>query len=100
HTRSKRDWSSDVCSSDLTITVHSNGSLIKHPQIKRALQTGQIQAGGVFISILGNENPIFSLDSVPFLATSYSDARKLWKASKDRSEERRVGEECGERGCV
>src|SRR5699024_1296123 len=79
--------------SDLEITVHSAGSLLKHPQIKRALQTGQIQAGEGFISILGNENPIFSEDSIPFLATSYERASKLWEASRDS-----IGDLLGEDG--
>ena len=35
----------------LTITVHSNGSLIKHPDIKRAVQTGQVAIGEVLISV-------------------------------------------------
>lgn len=70
----------------LKITVHSGGSLIKHPQIKRAVQTGQVQAGEVFISILGNENPIYAVDSIPFLATSYDDAARLWKASRPKIE--------------
>jgi TRAP-type C4-dicarboxylate transport system substrate-binding protein len=34
------------------------------------------------ISILENENPIFGIDVVPFLATSFPEARKLWAASK------------------
>ncbi|MQM40041.1 hypothetical protein KBTX_04083 [wastewater metagenome] len=73
---------------DLTITVHSAGSLIKHPQIKRAVQTMQVQAGEVFISLLANEDPIFAVDSIPFLATSYDDAEQLWDASRDAIESR------------
>ncbi|MQM40036.1 hypothetical protein KBTX_04078 [wastewater metagenome] len=73
---------------DLTITVHSAGSLIKHPQIKRAVQTMQVQAGEVFISLLANEDPIFAVDSIPFLATSYDDAERLWEASRDAIESR------------
>jgi len=71
----------------LKITVHSAGSLVKHPQIKRAVQTGQVQAGEVFISILGNENPIYAVDSIPFLATSYDDAARLWDASRPKIEQ-------------
>lgn len=70
----------------LDITVHSAGSLIKHPQIKRGVQTGQVQAGEVFISLLGNEDPLFSVDSIPFLATSYDEARTLWDASREQIE--------------
>ncbi len=66
----------------LTVHVHSNGSLIKHSQIKQAVQTGQVQMGAILDSILSNENPIYAADSVPFLATTYKQARALWKAQR------------------
>lgn len=66
----------------LVIHVHSNGSLVKHPQIKQAVQTGQVQMGEVLISILSNENPVYAADSIPFLATSYAQAHALWKAQR------------------
>ena len=66
----------------LKITVHSNGSLFKANEIKRAVQTEQAQIGEVLISAYSNEDPTFGVDSIPFLATSYADAEKLWKASK------------------
>src|SRR3546814_5362507 len=62
------DWSSDVCSSDL--------------EIKRAVQTGQVQLGEVLMVNVENEIPVFGADGVPFLATSFDDAAKLWKAQK------------------
>ena len=66
----------------LTITVHSNGSLIKHPDIKRAVQTGQVPIGEVLISVQANESPLYAFDSNPFLADSYDESRKLWAAAK------------------
>jgi len=66
----------------LDITVHANASLFKAPEIKRAVQTGQAQAGEVLISIHENEDPMFGIDVVPFLATSYPQAKKLWAASR------------------
>ena len=66
----------------LSITVHGNASLFKAPEIKRAVATGQAQMGEVLISIHENENPLFGIDVVPFLATSFSDAKKLWDASR------------------
>ena len=39
--------------------------------------------GEVLLSRLGNENAVFEVDAVPFLATNYFDARELWKASRD-----------------
>ena len=66
----------------LTIKVHSGGSLIKHPEIHRAVKSRQVQIGEVFIGRLGNNNPIFKLDNIPFLATDFDSAEKLYKASK------------------
>jgi TRAP-type C4-dicarboxylate transport system substrate-binding protein len=66
----------------LTITVHDNGSLFKANEIKRAVQSGQAQIGEVLISNFSNENPLFGIDSIPFLATSYAEARQLWMASR------------------
>jgi TRAP-type C4-dicarboxylate transport system substrate-binding protein len=66
----------------LQITVHPAASLFKAPDIKRAVQTGQAQVGEVLLSIHENEDPLFGLDVVPFLASSYPEAKKLWDASK------------------
>ena len=66
----------------LQITVHPNASLFKAPEIKRAVATAQAQMGEVLLSLHENEDPIFGLDVVPFLATSFSDAMKLYRASK------------------
>jgi len=73
---------SDATGGKLTITVHGGASLFKGPEIKRAVATGQAQAGEVLISILENEDPIYGIDVVPFLATSFDQAAKLWKASR------------------
>jgi TRAP-type C4-dicarboxylate transport system substrate-binding protein len=66
----------------LQITVHANASLFKAPEIKRAVQTGQAQIGEVLISLHENEDPVYGVDVIPFLATSYQESRKLWQASK------------------
>ena len=72
----------------LKITIHPNGSLFKATEIKRAVQGGQAQMGEILISGYSNEDPVFGVDSVPFLATSYADAARLWKASRKAIEER------------
>src|ERR1700682_4331885 len=71
----------------LKITVHSNASLFKANEIKRAVQGGQAQIGEILISGYSNEDPLFGVDSVPFLATSYADAARLWKGSKKALED-------------
>ena len=73
---------SEATGGKLQIAVHGGASLFKGPEIKRAVATGQAQAGEVLISILENENPIYGIDVVPFLATSFPEEMKLWKASR------------------
>jgi TRAP-type C4-dicarboxylate transport system substrate-binding protein len=75
-------------SGKLEITVHPNASLFKAPEIKRAVQTGQAQVGEVLISLHENEDPVFGVDVVPFLATSFADAKKLWAASRPAVEKK------------
>jgi TRAP-type C4-dicarboxylate transport system substrate-binding protein len=72
---------------DLEIVAHPGGSLFKGGEIFRAIRTGQAQIGERLISALGNEDPIFEVDALPFLATSFEDAFKLYAASKPRMEE-------------
>jgi TRAP-type C4-dicarboxylate transport system substrate-binding protein len=78
----------DATGGKLLITVHAAASLFKAPEIKRAVQTGQAQVGEVLISLHENEDPIFGIDVVPFVATSYPEALKLWKASKPAVEKK------------
>jgi TRAP-type C4-dicarboxylate transport system substrate-binding protein len=73
---------SDATGGKLQIAIHAGASLFKGPEIKRAVATGQAQTGEVLISILENEDPIYGIDVVPFVATSFDQALKLWKASR------------------
>lgn len=85
HTENLVQFAKDVeaaTGGKLLITVHGNASLFKAPEIKRAVATGQAQIGEVLTSIHENEDAIFGIDVVPFLATSFADARKLDKASR------------------
>jgi TRAP-type C4-dicarboxylate transport system substrate-binding protein len=66
----------------LKITVHTNASLFKANEIKRAVQGGQAQIGEVLLVNFENENPIYGADGIPFLATGYADAKKLAAAQK------------------
>lgn len=72
----------DNTKGELDITVHSAGSLVKHTEIPRSVKSGQVQIGEVFLGILGNESPIYKHDNIPFLATTFKDAKKLWEAAK------------------
>ncbi len=67
---------------EIDITVHPGGSLFKGAEIKKAIQTGQVPIGERLLSGHQNESLIFGTDSIPFLATSYAAADKLWKHLK------------------
>ena len=66
----------------LKITVHPNASLFKAPEIKRAVQGGQAQAGEILLANFSNEWAIYAADGLPFLADSYDESMKLWRAQK------------------
>ncbi|MGE0312122.1 MAG: TRAP transporter substrate-binding protein [Lautropia sp.] len=66
----------------LTIKVHPGASLYKMPEIKRAVQQGQVPIGETLMVTLVNENPLYAIDGLPFLADSYDAARKLWKIQR------------------
>ena len=66
----------------LKITVHPGASLFKAPEIKRAVQGGQAQMGEILLAAYQNEWQMFGADGLPFLATSYDDSMKLYKAQR------------------
>lgn len=91
HTQNIVQFANDVKSAtngELEIVVHSGSSLIKHPEIARAVRTQQVPIGEVFIGILGNSDPIYKLDNIPFLATNFEQAKALYTASKSAIEKK------------
>ncbi|GGH28509.1 C4-dicarboxylate ABC transporter substrate-binding protein [Alsobacter metallidurans] len=91
HTENLAQFVKDVESGSggkLVITIHANASLFKAPEIKRAVATGQAQIGEVLMSLHENEDPIFGVDVVPFLASSFKDSKKLWDASRPAVEKK------------
>ena len=75
----------------LDIAVHSNGSLIKHPDILRAVSTGQVAIGEFLLGQFGNEEPVFNADNLPFLAAGFDNAWKLYQAQKPMLEKKLQG---------
>lgn len=89
HTQNILEFAADVeAATDLDITVHSAGSLYAHPEIKDSVRRGLAPMGEVLMSRLANEDPIFAIDSIPFLASSYDESRALWDASRPMVEEK------------
>ena len=66
----------------LKITLHNNASLYKAPEIKRAVQGNQAQIGEILLTNFANEDPLYELDGLPFLATGYDASFKLYQAQK------------------
>ncbi len=87
HTVNIHQFAEDVkaaSNGDLEINVHSAGSLFKHKEIKKAVRSRQVAIGEFFMGLLANENPVFAMDTLPFLATDYAEAEKLWGVTKPR----------------
>ena len=76
----------------LKIALHPNASLFKAPEIKRAVQGGQAQAGEILLTNFSNEWQIYAADALPFLADSYDEATKLYRLQKPLLE-KKLGEQ-------
>ena len=85
HTKNIRMFIEEVeekTGGDLTIDLQSNDSLIQHDSIKRAVQSGQIPIGEIRLGVYGNEDPMYILGGVPFVAGTYEDAWALKDAQR------------------
>ena len=85
HVLNLAEFASDVekaTQGQLRIVLHANSSLFKGSEIKRAVQGGQVQAGEILMTAYENESAVLGVDGVPFIATSYADARRLYEAQK------------------
>jgi TRAP-type transport system periplasmic protein len=95
HTENLTQFAADVdkaTAGKLKITVHANASLFKAPEIKRAVQGGQAQIGEILLVNYQNEWQIFGADGLPFLADSYDESMKLYRAQKPLLE-KKLGEQ-------
>jgi TRAP-type C4-dicarboxylate transport system substrate-binding protein len=80
HTRNIKEFVADIeqaTAGRLAVAVHSNAALLPMPQIKRGVQTGQVQLGEILLTAYSNEDPFFDADAVPFLVPDFAGARKL-----------------------
>src|SRR5699024_11787386 len=93
HTRSKRDWSSDVCSSDLSLDgIDNNDGLGKDYLGLNANERSMLQG-------LSDARESGEFDRLIVIINSASPLEMEWLDDyKVRSEERRVGREKSKRG--
>ncbi len=93
HVKNLRVFASDVSertNGQVKITVHSAGALVKAPEIRKAVMEGKLALGEVFGPSMGQVHPVFALDAVPLLSTSYVNSRKLWNLSRPLAEKKAV----------
>lgn len=86
-TQNVRQFAEDVKAAtggQLEFKVTSNSVLLKRPEVKRGVQQGIVPIGEVLMSALGNEDAMFEIDSVPFLASSFDASERLWKAAREQ----------------
>ena len=94
HTRNAKAFADEIrqaTNGRLDITVHSNGSLFKLSEIKRAVQTGQVPIAEVSLPFYGNEYPFFEMDVVLFLARTLSGGARSSGTSRGNYVEGRLG---------
>jgi TRAP-type C4-dicarboxylate transport system substrate-binding protein len=80
HTRNIRTFLEEVQAASggkLAVQVHSNGSLLRMPEIKRGVQTGQVQMGEILLTAYANEDAFFDADAIPQLVSNFEEAKKL-----------------------
>src|SRR4029079_15587403 len=75
----------------LDIKVHSNGSLIKHPEMMRAVSTGQVNIAEFLLGQFANEEPVFAADNVPCVAEGIDSACGFYQAQKPVLEKKLQG---------
>jgi TRAP-type C4-dicarboxylate transport system substrate-binding protein len=91
HVQNLQAFAEDVAQrtgGQLQVRVHPGGSLAKAGEIRAAVAEGRIAMGEVFGPSLGALHPVFALDALPFLATNYESARRLWNMVRPLAEKR------------
>lgn len=88
HSEIAAEFAAEItANSDLDVVTHAGGSLFSGSEIFGAVRRGLAPIGERLISALSNEDPIYEIDSVPFLATGFDGAKALYKASRPALEE-------------
>jgi TRAP-type C4-dicarboxylate transport system substrate-binding protein len=80
-----------VSGGQFDIAVHANGSLIKHPDMLRAVSSGQVNIAEFLLGQFGNEDPVFAADNLPFVAAGWDNAWKFYQAQKPALEKKLQG---------
>lgn len=66
----------------LKVEVAPNNSLVKLPEIPKAVAEGRVQAGEAIMSGMGKDMPLAGADGVPFVVGSYDAVHKMWQLQR------------------
>jgi TRAP-type transport system periplasmic protein len=91
HTANVRAFAAEIeqaTAGALKLDIKPAGSLFKHNEIKRRVKAGDAPIGEILLSLHADENPIYGADSIPFLATSFDQAAKLYAVQRPTLEQR------------
>src|SRR5699024_12623128 len=100
HTRSKRDWSSDVCSSDLTVTELDGFVFYHNDGTTERLESRGLTITGLTTSGAWEHASMTLSPNAEMSGRLAIGTRQSYGTSPNgtiRSEERRVGKECRSR---
>jgi TRAP-type transport system periplasmic protein len=82
HTVNLAAFAADVASLSrgaLAIDLHPNNTLVKLADIRAAVEAGSVEAGETIMTSIVDAFPIAGADSVPFIVSSFADARRMWQ---------------------
>lgn len=88
HTRNIQTFLAELNTAGVGVQLHSNAALLPMGQIKRGVQTGQVQLGEILLSAYGNEDPFLEVDSIPALVPDFAAAKRLSDLAKPYIEAR------------
>lgn len=86
HTKNIRMFIDDVnetTDGKLTIELHPGATVVRMEAVSRAVQDRVVDMGEALMGLMSGISPVFEVESIPFLATSYDDARRLWEVSRE-----------------
>ncbi|WP_147426299.1 TRAP transporter substrate-binding protein DctP, partial [Teichococcus wenyumeiae] len=72
----------------LDIRLHAAGALLTSGEMLQGLQTGQVQLGELLLAVEAALDPMLELDSLPFVARSLEEARRLAAVTRPLIEQR------------
>lgn len=86
HTRNIREFTREVeelTQGKLTFQLHTSSSLLSMPQMKRGVQSNQVQLGEFLLSSYANEDAFYEVDGIPFLTNSWEDSLLIQRLSDE-----------------